>query len=91
MINYKDPGTGAIEFTKRYTEGCTSDEALSVIQKLLRGNYTTRPINALNDLTTAVTTGETIVYATLGELVAKNVSEVLKRYKDANRGQIRSY
>ncbi|WP_346200049.1 hypothetical protein NSQ96_15340 [Caldifermentibacillus hisashii] len=34
---YRNPGTGAIEFARQYTEGLTVKEALPVIERLLKG------------------------------------------------------
>ncbi|MFD2923882.1 hypothetical protein [Halobacillus naozhouensis] len=37
MNNYRDPGTGAIEFAREYVQGLDELEALSVINSLLNG------------------------------------------------------
>lgn len=36
-VKYREPGTGAIEFARQYTEGLTRDQAAPIISDLMRG------------------------------------------------------
>ncbi|MDM5188597.1 hypothetical protein QUF99_15110 [Bacillus sp. DX4.1] len=37
MLNYRQPGDGAIEFTEQFTEGLTRERAVHVVKRLLKG------------------------------------------------------